>query len=128
MNNLEKDLQELLEISEQERFRPSPELLACGRLEKTIAHLRAIILDLLPKRFQDWFAQAEQARTYESAPIPRFLKESWNSNWGDSYRSFAPTREFEGKIKGMVIKIIIDCSSVRVYLDGEYLTGIPLEN
>lgn len=128
MNELERDLNELLELSERERGKPSPELLACGRLEKQNANLRGIILDLLPRRFQEWFAQAEQARTYESAPIPRFLKESWNSNWGDSYRSFAPTREFEGKIKGMVIKIIIDCSSVRIYLDGEYLTGIPLEN
>lgn len=39
MDRLEKDLQELLELSEQERFHPSPELLACGRLEKQVAHL-----------------------------------------------------------------------------------------
>ena len=128
MDRLEKDLQELLELSEQERFHPSPELLACGRLEKQNANLRAIILDLLPRRFQEWFAQAEQAYSYESAPIPRFLKETWNSNWDESHRSFAPTREFEGTIKGKVLKVVLEYSAIKVYFDGEYLTGIPLEN
>jgi len=128
MNKLEKDLNELLELSEQERFKPSPELLACGRLEKQNANLRAIILDLLPRRFQEWFAQAEQAYSYESAPIPRFLKETWNSNWDESHRSFAPTREFEGTIKGKVLKVVLEYSAIKVYFDGEYLTGIPLEN
>jgi len=128
MNKLEKDLNELLELSEQERFHPSPELLACGRLEKQNANLRAIILDLLPRRFQEWFAQAEQAYSYESAPIPRFLKETWNSNWDESHRSFAPTREFEGTVRGKVLKVVLEYSAVKVYLDGEYLTGIPLEN
>ena len=128
MDRLEKDLQELLELSEQERFHPSPELLACGRLEKQVAHLRGIILDLLPRRFQEWFAQAEQAYSYESAPIPRFLKETWNSNWEDSHRSFAPTREFEGMVRGKVLKIVLEYSMIRIYFDGEYLTGIPLEN
>jgi len=99
MNNLEKDLNELLELSEQERFKPSPELLACGRLEKQVARLQGIILDLLPRRFQEWFTLAEQAYSYESVPIPRFLKETWNSNWDESHRSFAPTREFEGTVR-----------------------------
>ena len=128
MNRLEKDLQELLELSEQERFHPSPELLACGRLEKQVAHLRGIILDLLPRRFQEWFAQAEQAYSYESAPLPRFLRETYNSNWEDSHRSFAPTREFEGMVRGKVLKIVLEYSMIRIYFDGEYLTGIPLEN
>ena len=128
MNKLEKDLNELLELSEQERFHPSPELLACGKLEKQNAYLRAIILDLLPKRFQEWFAQAEQAYSYESAPLPRFLRETYNSNWEDSHRSFAPTREFEGTIKGKVLKVVLEYSAIKVYFDGEYLTGIPLEN
>jgi len=128
MNKLEKDLNELLELSERERFKPSPELLACGRLERQNANLRGIILDLLPRRFQEWFAQAEQAYSYESAPLPRFLRETYNSNWEDSHRSFAPTREFEGMVRGKVLKIVLEYSAVKVYLDGEYLTGIPLEN
>ena len=127
MDRLEKDLQELLELSEQERFHPSPELLACGRLEKQVAHLRGIILDLLPRRFQEWFAQAEQAYSYESAPLPRFLRETYNSNWEDSHRSFAPTREFEGMVRGKLMRVVIDCSRVKVFLDGEWLTTIPLE-
>jgi len=128
VDRLEKDLQELLELSEQERFKPSPELLACGRLEKQNANLRAIILDLLPRRFQEWFAQAEQAYSYESAPIPRFLKETWNSNWDESHRSFAPTREFEGMVRGKMLKVVLNYSLIEIYFDGEYLTGIPLEN
>ncbi len=117
-----------MELSERERFKPSPELLACGRLERQNANLRGIILDLLPRRFQEWFAQAEQAYSYESAPLPRFLRETYNSNWEDSHRSFAPTREFEGMVRGKVLKIVLEYSAVKVYLDGEYLTGIPLEN
>ena len=128
MDNLERDLNELLELSERERGKPSPELLACGRLEKQNANLRGIILDLLPRRFQEWFAQAEQAYSYESAPLPRFLRETYNSNWEDSHRSFAPTREFEGTIKGKVLKVVLEYSAIKVYFDGEYLTGIPLEN
>ncbi len=128
MDRLERDLQELLELSERERFKPSPELLACGRLEKQNANLRGIILDLLPRRFQEWFARAEQAYSYESAPLPKFLKEVYNSNWDESHRSFAPTREFEGTIKGKVLKVVLEYSAIKVYFDGEYLTGIPLEN
>ena len=128
MNNLERDLKELLELSEQERVKPSPELLACGRLEKQVARLQGIILDLLPRRFQEWFTLAEQAYSYESVPIPRFLKETWNSNWDESHRSFAPTREFEGTVRGKVLKVVLEYSIIRIYFDGEYLTGIPLEN
>ncbi len=128
MNKLEKDLNELLELSEKERFHPSPELLACRRLEKQVANLQRLVLDLLPKRFQEWFARAEQAYSYESAPIPKFLKETWNSNWEDSHRSFAPTRELEGMVRGKVLKIVLEYSMIRIYFDGEYLTGIPLEN
>jgi len=127
VNELERDLNELLELSERERGKPSPELLACGRLEKQNANLRAIILDLLPRRFQEWFAQAEQAYSYESVPIPRFLRETYNSNWEDSYYSFAPTREFEGMVRGKLMRVVIDCSRVKVFLDGEWLTTIPLE-
>lgn len=128
MDNLERDLNELLELSERERLHPSPELLECGRLEKQNVNLRGIILDLLPRRFQEWFARAEQAYSYESAPLPKFLKEVYNSNWDESHRSFAPTREFEGTVRGKVLKVVLEYSIIRIYFDGEYLTGIPLEN
>jgi hypothetical protein len=31
-------------------------------------------------------------------------------------------------VKGKVLKVVLEHSAVKVYLDGEYLTGIPLEN
>ena len=50
MNELERDLNELLELSEQERFKPSPELLACGRLEN-LAISKNFLLEVLTKYF-----------------------------------------------------------------------------
>lgn len=128
MEELEKNLKELMELEESRGFKPSWELHECVNLEKKNAVLREMVLDLLPKRVQRWLSQVEEARTYEGAPIPRFLREVYNSNWEDSYHSFAPTREFEGMVRGKVLKIVLEYSAVKVYLDGEYLTGIPLEN
>lgn len=127
MNKLEKDLNELLELSEQERFKPSPELLACGRLEKQNANLRAIILDLLPKRFQEWIAQVEQSDSYEEVPLPVFLEEVWNSNWENSLISFAPTRRFEGEIiEGVKIWVELSYSTLIVKVNGAYIFGYAL--
>ena len=128
MDSLEKDLKELRELEESRGFKPSWELHECVELEKKNAILREMVLDLLPKRVKRWLSQIEEARTYEGARIPGFLKEVYNSNWEDSYYSFAPTREFEGMVRGKVLKIVLEYSAVKVYLDGEYLTGIPLEN
>ena len=127
MDSLEKDLKELRELEESRGFKPSWELHECVNLEKKNAVLREMVLDLLPKRVQRWLSQVEEARTYEGAPIPRFLREVYNSNWEDSYHSFAPTREFEGMVRDKLMRVVIDCSRVKVFLDGEWLTSVPLE-
>ncbi len=128
MEDLEKNLKELMELEETRGFKPSWELNECIKLEQKNALLREMVLDLLPKRIQRWLSRVEEAKTYWSAPVPRFLRETYNSNWDDGYRSFAPTREFEGTIKGKVLKVVLEYSAIKVYFDGEYLTGIPLEN
>ena len=127
MEELEKNLRELMELEESRGFKPSWELHECVNLEKKNAVLREMVLDLLPKKIQRWLSQVEEARTYEGAPIPRFLREVYNSNWEDSYRSFAPTREFEGIVRDKLMRVVIDCSRVKVFLDGEWLTSVPLE-
>lgn len=127
MEELEKNLRELMELEESRGFKPSWELHECVNLEKKNAVLREMVLDLLPKKIQRWLSQIEKAGTYEEARIPSFLREVYNSNWEDSCRSFAPTREFEGMIRGKKMRVVFDYSRIKVFLDGEWLTTIPLE-